>query len=413
MSLHITELTFLQSFADRYGIPIPRFLSETEHMHKVKDIIDSWGGEAIVKPDVLSGKRGKAGAVSTVTNAQEALREIKRINSLEINGKLPRTAYLVEKIPAEIEVYTAITYNSLFQGPSLTISLMGGIDIEDIPDSGKRTIAVDIFKGLDAYQVSETLESLQCPQAYISSLSQAIICFWDLFSSTGFEMAEINPWRITPDGKPYACDFKALLDENNYKSRIHGVKPPEFPDDKHTFDEEMQKWDASSHQGQAHVSYLGGTSILPILFGGGASTIVTETLEISGGSPIFLSDFGGNPPYERMKGTAEICFRHFLDSADLLLILGGKANNTFIDITFQAIADALIDYSENTGTLNLPVIIGRGGPRLVKGLLVMKQTLEYLNLPYVIFGPDTPITMVAEYASRLADIIRKHKDELP
>ena len=52
------------------------------------------------------------------------------------------------------------------------------------------------------------------------------------------------------------------------------------------------------------MSDLGGKRILPMLFGGGASTIITETLQVAGGSPMFLSDFGGNPPYERMQGTA-------------------------------------------------------------------------------------------------------------
>ena len=41
----------------------------------------------------------------------------------------------------------------------------------------------------------------------------------------------------------------------------------------------------------------------------------------------------------------------------------------------------------------------------MKGLLSLKQTLEYLKLPYVIFGPDTPVTLVAEYAAKLADAV--------
>ena len=98
-----------------------------------------------------------------------------------------------------------------------------------------------------------------------------------------------------------------------------------------------------------------------ILFGGGVSTIITETLEIAGGSPMFLSDFGGNPPYERMLGTVKICLKHKLKDAKLLLILGGKANNTFIDVTFQAISDALVDYVEEHGPIQIPVIVGQEG----------------------------------------------------
>jgi succinyl-CoA synthetase beta subunit len=170
----------------------------------------------------------------------------------------------------------------------------------------------------------------------------------------------------------------------------------------------MAAWSESSHQGQAHVSDLGGRMILPILFGGGASTIICETLENSGGSPMFLSDFGGNPPYERMYGTARICLEHNLADAKLLLILGGKANNTLIDITFQAIGDALAAYFEEKSPVDIPVIVGRGGPHLVKGLTALRNTLEQLELPYVIFGPDTPVTLVAEYAARIARAITEN-----
>ena len=156
----------------------------------------------------------------------------------------------------------------------------------------------------------------------------------------------------------------------------------------------MDRWNAQSYQGQAHVSDLGGSGVLPILFGGGASTIIIETLMQSGGDPMFLSDFGGNPPYERMRGTASICFKHKLARAAVLLILGGKANNTRIDVTFQAIADALAEHAP-LRTTELPVIVGRGGPRLVQGLLALQRCLEELGWPYTIFGHDTPITMVA------------------
>jgi hypothetical protein len=106
-----------------------------------------------------------------------------------------------------------------------------------------------------------------------------------------------------------------------------------------------------------------------------------------------------------MYGTAERCFRHKLRDASLLLILGGKANNTLIDVTFQAMADALRAYVATNGPIHIPVVIGRGGPRMVQGFLAMQRALEELRLPYVIFGPDTPLTLVAEYAAKLASSI--------
>ncbi len=404
MPVEITELTFLEQLAERHRIPVPEHVAGDAPARRLREALERWGGEAIIKPDVLAGKRGRSGAVKKVADFVEAQRAIKRIGGMEIGGRLPRGAYAVQVIPASQETYSAITYDSRSLSPMLTLSMKGGMDIEEVAESDKAHLAVDVFKGLDAYQAATCLEKLGCPKNALSKYSRALVKIWDLFSSTGMRMCEVNPWRLTPAGDAVACDFKAVFDEANYKFQNLDLALPDYPATTSPFEEEMSAWNASSHQGQAHVSALGGEMILPILFGGGASTIVCETLETAGGSPIFLSDFGGNPPYERMFGTARICFQHNLAEAKLLLILGGKANNTLIDVTFQAIGDALAAHFEERGPVEVPVVVGRGGPHLVKGLVSLRNTLEQLELPYVIFGPDTPVTLVAEYAAKLARV---------
>lgn len=403
MAVQVGELTFLKHLSGKFGVPVPDMIVADAPRSEIRKALTRWGNKGIVKPDVLSGKRGKAGAVAVVEDAPAAVMKLKTISAAEVGGRLARTSYMVQYIPADREIYTAITYDSRTLGPVLTVSLSGGMDVEDVGDDAKRTVPINVFKGLNAYQASAVLEDLKCPQELISPLSRAFVSLWDLFISTGMQMVEVNPWRVTPEGKVYACDFKGVLDEANYRFAEVKHVLPEYPVDQTEFEEEMNEWSASSHQGQAHVAELDGEKILPILFGGGASTIVTETLMEYGGDPIFLSDFGGNPPYERMYGTAERCFRHKLADAKLLLILGGKANNTNIDVTFQAIADALRAWVEKNGPLDIPVVVGRGGPRLVQGIMAMQQTLEDLHLPHVIFGPDTPITLVAEYAASLCE----------
>ena len=66
-----------------------------------------------------------------------------------------------------------------------------------------------------------------------------------------------------------------------------------------------------------------------------------------------------------------------------------------------------MEYSEEHGPLLIPVVIGRGGPRMVPGFVTMRNALDELGLPYVIFGHDTPITLVAEYAARLANSLKE------
>jgi len=408
MPQQLGELTFLRELAPRFAIPVPEYLEWPAERKSVADCLDRWKS-ALAKADILVGGRGKAGLVERVDSAADAIRALKRLSAAELGGRIARTSYLVQHVPARHEVYTAITYDSRWLSPAITLSLKGGVDVESIAESDKLTFPVDVYQGLDAYQASELLESLGCPRPVISPLSRALVNLWDMFITSGMRMCEVNPWRITPDNRPLACDFKGVLDEANFKHRNIEFELPEYPESVSEFQQEMDRWSAASYQGQAHVSDLGGKGVLPILFGGGASTIIIETLLQSGGDPMFLSDFGGNPPYERMRGTASICFKHKLADAVVLLILGGKANNTRIDITFQAIADALAEHAHRRQS-ELPVIVGRGGPRLVQGLLALQRCLEELGWPYTIFGHDTPITMVAQYAGRLCQYLRSQKE---
>ncbi|UDQ99053.1 ATP-grasp domain-containing protein [Lentisphaerota bacterium WC36G] len=428
--LFLTELTFLKHLARRFNINTPQYLEWPAARYDLKDFMDRANNKALAKADILTGSRGKGGAVVNINSTTEATKELTKLSTAYLKEKQARTAYLVEYIPQKCEVFTAITYDSLSCSPVITISLHGGVDIESLDSSKKRSFVVEnIYNGIDAYQVGGWLGSLKCPKEMISKLAVAIVSLWDMFISCGFMSCEVNPWRITKENKVIACDFKATLDSNNFRQNNLGFDLPEYPEDVSDFEEEMNAWNNSSYQGQAHVSEIPQKAtkkrkkdnfdeqnicngVLPILFGGGASLIVTDTLIKCGGDPLFLSDFGGNPPYERMKKSMEICLRHHLKDAGVLLILGGKANNTRIDVTFKAISDAIHEYAYLRKGRTIPVIIGRGGPQLINGILTIKETLEELEWPYAIFGHDTPISMVAEYTASLYKFIKRNPKAL-
>src|SRR3954463_428581 len=100
-----------------------------------------------------------------------------------------------------------------------------------------------------------------------------------------------------------------------------------------------------------------------------------------GDDAIIYTDYGGNPPYEKMKEVARICFRHWLRQANVLFIIGGKSNNTDIFETFRAMADALREPGGRHGPTPLYIVAGRGGPNLVRGMGVLRDTAEALSLP--------------------------------
>jgi hypothetical protein len=88
-------------------------------------------------------------------------------------------------------------------------------------------------------------------------------------------------------------------------------------------------------------------------------------------------------------------------------VIGGKSNNTDIETTFRAMADALRDYFNQYGPIPLYVVIGRGGPNLIRGMGLFKDTLDALGLPYRIFGFDSAMSEVVNYALAADEWMRK------
>ena len=171
---------------------------------------------------------------------------------------------------------------------------------------------------------------------------------------------ELNPIRMRADARgrltPVACDFKCGFDRDDPRWERLGLPDHLFAADQSEFETEINQ--LRTHQGQSDVYVINpnGTILAPT-FGGGANSLVTEVL---GDDAIISSDFGGNPPYEKMKEVARICFKHWLAQSNVLFIIGGKSNNTDIFTTFRAMGDAL---REHFSDARADAALRRGRPR--------------------------------------------------
>ena len=99
-----------------------------------------------------------------------------------------------------------------------------------------------------------------------------------------------------------------------------------------------------------------------------------------------------------MKEVARICFKYWLAQSNVLFIIGGKSNNTDIFTTFRAMGDALREHFSAHGPTPLYVVVGRGGPNLIRGMGALQDTVEALGLPYRFFGFNSAISEVVNYA---------------
>jgi len=389
------------------GFPTAEVLGPAATEEEIKGLIDRHGS-VFIKPVFKGGigKKGKFGLLGRATDVKGALREKERLYFVEHRvGNVTAKANGVTfegAVPAEHEVYFSITDSTHFRAPTMTLTHRGGVAIEELDRSELRQVPFDPLTGLKSFVVANALSELNAPHAIVSPLVQQLPKLWELFHNFGMTTLELNPIRMSPDRRgrliPIACDFKCGFDRDDPRWQRLGLPAHLFAVDYSEFETEINELRTYQGQSDVYVINAAGTILAPT-FGGGANSMVTEML---GDSAIISSDFGGNPPYEKMKAVARICFRHWMAQSNVLFIIGGKANNTDIFETFRAMADALREHFSKYGPTPLYLVVGRGGPNLVRGLGVLRDTAEALGLPYRIFGFDSDMSEVVAYA-RQAD----------
>jgi len=361
-------------------------------------------GEVLIKPVFRGGigKKGKAGLIGRARDLETALREKERLYFVEHRaGPFHAKANGVtfeEVVPASHEVYFSLSDSTRFRAPAATISHRGGVDIEEVDPKDVAVVPFEALTGLKAFIIANSLLDLNAPREIVSPLVQNLPKLWDLFHNYGMKLLELNPVRMRPEGGgrlvPVACDFKAEFDQDDPRVGRLNLPSHLFASGYSPFEQEVNQLRTYQGQSDVYVIHPDG-DVLPLTFGGGANSLVTEML---GDEASISSDFGGNPPYAKMRAVAEICMRHFLRQTNVLFIIGGKANNTDIFITFRAIADALREEFGQRGPTPLYVIAGRGGPNVVRGMGVLRDTCEALGLPYRFFGFDSDMSRVVEHA---------------
>ncbi|MDM0108719.1 ATP citrate lyase citrate-binding domain-containing protein [Variovorax sp. J22R24] len=388
------------------GFPTTEVLGPAASEEEIKAMLDKHG-LVFIKPVFKGGigKKGKAGLLGRARDLQTALAEKERLYFAEhqvghVKAKANGVTFEAG-VPAKHEVYFSISDSTQFRAPTMTLTHMGGMDIEELDKSQVAMVPFDPLTGLKAFVVANALTEIGAPKEIISPLVQQLPKLWELFHNFGMTTLELNPIRMREDKKgrltPVACDFKCGFDRDDPRWLRLKLPAHLFAADYSSFEQEINT--LRTHQGQSDVYVINdkGTVLAPT-FGGGANSLVTEML---GDAAIISSDFGGNPPYEKMKEVARICFKHWLRQANVLFIIGGKSNNTDIFETLRAMADALREHFSTHGPTPLYVVVGRGGPNLVRGMGALRDTCDALGLPYRLFGFDSDMSEVIQFAKKI------------
>ena len=409
--MQVTGMLHGAKMLEFVGFPAAEVLGPSASEEEIRSLIDRHG-LIFIKPVFKGGigKKGKAGLIGRAKDLTMALKEKERLYFAEHrvgNNVAKANGVTFEAgVPAEHEVYFSITDSTRFRAPTMTLTHHGGMDIEELDKKQVAQIPFDPLTGLKAFVVANALSSLEAPTKIISPLVQHLPKLWELYHDFGMTTLELNPIRMREDKNgrltPVACDFKCAFARDDPRWQRLGLPASLFAVDYSDFEQEINQLRTYQGQSDVYVINAKGTILAPT-FGGGANSLVTELL---GEEAIISSDFGGNPPYTKMKEVANICFRHWLKQSNVLFIIGGKSNNTDIFETFRAMADALREHFSRSGPTPLYVVIGRGGPNLVRGMGAMRDTLDALGVPYRFFGFDSDMSEVVLHAKRVDDWMR-------
>ena len=415
--MQITGMLWGRKLLDLVEFPRSDVRGPEISVDEIKKMIEKHG-ELFIKPVFKGGvgKKGKSGLIGRVNNLADALKEKERLYFAkhQVGDTISKSDGVTFEggVPADHEIYFSISDNTEFRAPAMTITHHGGVEIEELPADKLAVVPFDPLTGLKAFHVSNALMKLGAPTEIISSLVQNLPKLWDLYNNYGMLMLELNPIRMANNkGRftPVACDFKCAFDQDDPAwKRLH-LPEHLFTYDDSEFEQEINQ--LRTYQGQSDVYVINDQgSITAPTFGGGANAMVTELL---GEDATISSDFGGNPPYVKMNEISKITFKHWMKQTNVLFIIGGKANNTDIYETFRAMADGIKWYFQNYGPHPMFVVVGRGGPNLIRGMAYMRDTLDSLGLPYRFFGHDSAMSEVVNYARAINKwIINGGRDQI-
>ena len=244
------------------------------------------GGPCVVKAQVPTGKRGKAGGIKTADTPEDAQDVTEKILGMEIAGHIVEGVLVEGRSDIAREFYAAIMNDSASKGPLVIFSTEGGMDIEDVaaetPDKIKRA-AVDIRDGFDTGAATAMLAGLDLGEAE-SAIAEALDRLYNAYIANDAELLEINPLALTPDGSLVALDCKYVMDDSAIK-RHQNLAENGTPD-------QLTKLEARGEE--AVIKYIELDGDIGILANGAGLTMTTmDVVRHHGGKPANFCEIGG------------------------------------------------------------------------------------------------------------------------
>jgi succinyl-CoA synthetase beta subunit len=281
------------------GIPVPPG-EVADTPERAEKLALEYGGTVVVKAQVHSGGRGKAGGVKLAATPEEARRHAEAIIGMEINGLLVNQVLVTPAEDIASESYVGVLIDRKTQAATFMVSAEGGIDIEEVAHTNPeaiRRLAVDPRYGMLPHQAYWLASTLYSDPALAKQASRIIAQLYDAFTSAGASMAEINPLISTDDGEVKAIDAKLSIDDNELFRR---------PSIAAYRDLSVEPW-AETRAREADLSYvkLDG-NVGCCVNGAGLAMATMDLVKFYGGEPANFLDIGGSSNPDKVVAALEI-----------------------------------------------------------------------------------------------------------
>src|SRR5215213_1353974 len=284
----------------RFGIPVSEGGLATTPQ-EARAAAEELGGEVVVKAQVLTGGRGKAGGIKLAASPAEAEERARDILGLDIRGHVVRKLWIEQASDIEKEYYVSLTFDRGEKKPLYMLTTEGGVDIEEVAERDPDAIArlhVDPLEGFQPYQgrrlvYGAGIEDPSEQKQVLDIVGRLYACF----TACDAVLCEINPLIVTPDGEVRALDSKFTVDDNAL------FRHPDIA--------EMRDLDAYPPEERAarekDVTYAKLDGQVGVL-GNGAGLVMStlDVVALAGGRPANFCDLGGGGDAQGVVDALEI-----------------------------------------------------------------------------------------------------------
>lgn len=318
------------------------------------------GGKGMIKAQVLTGGRGKAGAIRAVSSVEAAESAASEILAMSIKEFPVKQVLVAEMLDIRAEYYAGITVDRETKSVVLIVSAAGGMDIEDIAAKEPEKIRRFVMSGATDSDASEALtewllESFP-DQALLGQAIPTVENMYRLFREKDCSLVEINPLAVTVRGKLVAADAKIVFDDNGVVRHpdVEQLRNPE----EYTADEFEAR--------QAGLSFVSLSGQIGCMVNGAGLAMATmDVIKSFGGSAANFLDVGGSSNPQKVVNAMRILSRNKKLKVILVNIFGGI---TRCDDVAQGILTA-----REEQRINVPIVIRLIGTNEEKGRKMLRK----------------------------------------